>query len=253
MLATRVMPCLLLDDGRLVKTIKFKKPSYVGDPINAIKIFNEKEVDELILVDITATPENRRPPFDIIEELADECFMPFTYGGGIRSLGDIKTIHGLGVEKIAINSMAAENPDFIRQAAALFGSQSVVVSIDVKKNMWGKYTVYSRGGRQSTGVDPVSYARNMEELGAGEILLNAIDRDGTMGGFDVALIKMVAEAVTIPLIALGGAGCVDDLAAGVIEGKASAVAAGSLFVYQGKNRAVLINFPSRQELEQRLE
>lgn len=252
MLKTRVMPCLLLEDGRLVKTVRFKKPTYVGDPINAVKIYNEKEVDELILLDITATNENRKPPFDLIEEVAGECFMPLTYGGGIRSIEDIKRIHNLGAEKVAINSQAAETPELIRQAADLFGSQSIVVSIDAQKSLLGKYKVCSHGGSRSTGIDPVTYARQMEDLGAGEILLNAIDCDGTMNGFDVNLINMVAAAVNIPLIALGGAGGIDDLVAAVTRGGASAVAAGSLFVYQGKQRAVLINFPTRRELEDRL-
>ncbi|MCP4567832.1 MAG: glycosyl amidation-associated protein WbuZ [FCB group bacterium] len=252
MLKTRVMPCLLLEEGRLVKTVKFKKPTYVGDPINAVKIYNEKEVDELILLDILATKENRKPPFDLIEEVAGECFMPLTYGGGIRSIEDIKRIHNLGAEKVAINSRAAETPELVRQAADLFGSQSIVVSIDVKKTLLGKYKVYSNGGSRSTGIDPVTYSRQMEDMGAGEILLNAIDCDGSMNGYDVNLINMVAAAVNIPLIALGGAGGIDDLVEAVTQGGASAVAAGSLFVYQGGNRAVLINFPIRRELETRL-
>jgi cyclase len=252
MLKTRVMPCLLLNNGRLVKTIKFKNPSYIGDPINAIKIYNEKEVDELILVDITATIEQRKPPFDIIEEVASECFMPFAYGGGIRNLDDIKNIFGLGVEKVAINSYAAENPEFIRVAADMFGSQSIVVSIDVKKTVFGKYVVYTHSGKKSTKMEPVSYANKMQELGAGEILLNSIDKDGTMQGYDTALIKVITQAVNIPVIALGGAGCVDDITEAVKNGGASAATAGSLFVYQGKNRAVLINFPAREELEAKL-
>jgi len=253
MLKTRVMPCLLLNNGRLVKTVKFKNPSYIGDPINAIKIYNGKEVDELILVDITATVENRPPPFDLIEEVACECFMPFTYGGGIRNLDDIKNIFSLGVEKAAINSYAAENPEFIGKAAELFGSQSIVVSIDVKKTLMGKYVVHSHSGKISTKIDPVSYAKEMEKIGAGEILLNSIDRDGIMDGYDIALIQKVTSAVSIPVIALGGAGNVDDLTGAVKEGGASAVAAGSMFVYQGKNLGVLINFPSRDELEAKLD
>ena len=252
MLKTRVMPCLLATEGRLVKPARFKNPAYVGAPINAIKISNEKEVDELILLDITATKENRKPPFALIEEVAGECFMPLSYGGGIRSIEDIKTIHSLGAEKVAINSRAAESPKFIRQAAELFGSQSIVISIDVKKTILGKYRVYSHCGTKSTGLGPVTCACHMEEMGAGEILLNAIDRDGTMSGYDLCLIKMVADSLKIPLIAIGGASGVDDLVAAVEQGGASAVAAGSLFVYQGKNRAVLINFPQRRELEARL-
>jgi cyclase len=252
MLKTRVMPCLLLNNGRLVKTIKFKNPAYVGDPVNAIKIYNEKEVDELILVDISATVESRKPPFDVIEEVASECFMPLTYGGGIRSLDDIKTIFNLGVEKVAINSYAVDNPDFIKEAALRFGSQSIVISMDVKKNILGKYTVYSHSGKKSAHVDPVSHAAAMQTMGAGEILLNSIDRDGTMQGYDTNLIKQVADSVDIPVVALGGAGSVDDLVDAVKSGGASAVTAGSLFVYQGKNKGVLINFPIREELEAKL-
>ncbi len=253
MLKTRVMPCLLSNDGRLVKTVKFKNPSYIGDPINAIKIYNGKEVDELILVDIAATVEHRAPSFDIIEEVACECFMPFTYGGGIKNLDDIKNIFSLGVEKVAINSNAADDPEFIGKAAGLFGSQSIVASIDVKKTLMGKYIVHSHSGRKSTKMDPVSYAKKMEKMGAGEILLNSIDRDGAMDGYDIALIKEVVDAVNIPVIALGGAGCVDDLTRAVKDGGASAVAAGSMLVYQGKNLGVLINFPARDELEAKLD
>lgn len=249
MLKTRVMPCLLSKNGRLVKTVKFKNPAYVGDPVNAIKIYNEKEVDELILVDITATIEERKPSLELISEIADECFMPLTYGGGIRNVDDMKRIFGLGIEKIAVNSYAAENPSFITQAAALFGSQSVVVSIDAKKNWLGRYTVFTHGGRKDIKRDPVAYAREMEQMGAGEILLNAIDRDGTMEGYDLDLIKMVAGAIGIPVIACGGAGSVDDFGKAVKTGGASAVAAGSMVVYQGKNRGVLINFPTREDLE----
>jgi len=249
MLKTRVMPCLLSKNGRLVKTVKFKNPAYVGDPVNAIKIYNEKEVDELILVDITATIEERKPSLELISEIADECFMPLTYGGGIRDVDDMKRIFGLGIEKIAVNSYAAENPSFITKAAALFGSQSVVVSIDAKKNWLGRYTVFTHGGRKDIKRDPVAYAREMEQMGAGEILLNAIDRDGTMEGYDLDLIKMVAGAIGIPVIACGGAGSVDDFGKAVKTGGASAVAAGSMVVYQGKNRGVLINFPTREDLE----
>jgi len=252
MLKTRVMPCLLVHNGRLVKTVKFDKPSYVGDPINAIKIYNEKEVDELILVDIRATIERRPPPFDLIEDVASECFMPLTYSGGITSIADMRRIFSLGVEKVAINSRAAGEPDFIREAADHFGSQSIVVSIDVKKTVFGKYIVHSHSGKKSVRLDPVSYAKTMQQMGAGEILLNSIDNDGLMAGYDIELIKSVTVAVDIPVIALGGAGEFEDLIKAVKLGGASAVAAGSLFVYQGRNRAVLINFPPREELENAL-
>ncbi len=249
MLRTRVIPCLLVEDGRLVKTVQFKKPAYIGDPINAIKIYNDKEVDELIVVDITATIENRPPNFELVSEIVDECFMPLCYGGGIRKLDDIKRLYSLGIEKVAINSYAAENPEFITHAAELFGSQSVVVSIDAKKNLFSKYIVHTLGGRKSTKMNVVDYAIKMELLGAGEILLNSIDRDGTWAGYDIDLIKSVSNAVSIPVIACGGAGKVEHFGKAVKEGGASAVAAGSMVVYQGKDLGVLINFPMPKELQ----
>lgn len=249
MLRTRVMPCLLLKDGALVKTVKFKDPGYIGDPINAIRIYNEKEVDELILLDITATLENRKPPFQVLSEISSECFMPVAYGGGVRNLDDIKTIFGLGIEKVALNTYAMEQPDFIRAAADKFGSQSIVVSIDVCKKAFGRYEVYTWSGRKATGLDPVKFAVQMEEMGAGEILLTSIDRDGTQEGYDIELIKKVTSAVSMPVIACGGAGKVEDFGAAVKQGGASACAAGSMVVYFGRNRAVLINFPARSELE----
>jgi cyclase len=249
MLKTRVMPCLLVSNGRLVKTVRFRNPAYVGDPVNAIKIYNEKEVDELILLDITATAEGRRPDFSFLSEVADECFMPLAYGGGIRDIDDISRIFSLGIEKVAINSYALENPSFIEKAAAVFGSQSILLSMDVKKNLFGKYRVYGRGGRNGTDHEPAAWAARMERIGAGEILLNSIDQDGTMEGYDTTLIRKVTEAVTVPVIACGGAGRIQDFKMAVEEGGASAVAAGSMVVYQGKNKGVLINFPSQDDLK----
>jgi len=247
MLKTRVMPCLLLKESKLVKTIEFKNPNYIGDPINAVMIYNEKEVDELVFLDITATVNNQKPSFKIIQEIATECFMPFTYGGGINNTQDMKTIFGLGVEKIAINSYAVENPTFITEAAKIFGSQSIVASIDVKRTEGGSYRVFTRSGSKNTGLDPVKCARTVETLGAGEILLTSIDKDGTMLGYDTNIIREVAEAVNIPIIACGGAGRIEDFGKAVAAG-ASAVAAGSLFVYHGPAKGVLINFPSRESL-----
>lgn len=246
MLAPRVMPCLLFKDSGLVKTIKFKNPNYIGDPINTIRIFNNLEVDELIFLDITATRKNKKPPFEVISQVADECFMPMAYGGGIKEIDDMKRIFSLGVEKIVICTHAVNNPLFIKKAAELFGSQSVVVSIDVKKDHYGKYEVYVEGGCRSTKLNPAEFAVKMEQIGAGEIFLNSIDQDGVMDGYDLELIKTVSSAINIPLIACGGAGAIEDLKKAVLFG-ASAVAAGSLFVYQGKNRSVLINFPNRDE------
>lgn len=246
------MPCLLLRNRGLVKTVRFKDPNYVGDPINTIRIFNEKEVDELILLNITATMEKKQPNLQVISEVASECFMPLTYGGGMRSIDDAKIIFSLGVEKVAINSYAVENPSFIRECADLFGSQSIIVSIDVKKTWLGKYVVHTHGGRTATTFDPVEWAQQAERAGAGELLLTSIDRDGTFEGYDIELIKQVTSAVNIPVIACGGAGTVEDFTAAVKNGGASAVAAGSMVVYQGKNRGVLTNFPARQELESAL-
>jgi cyclase len=247
------MPCLLLKDWALVKTVHFKKPSYIGDPVNAIEIYNEKEVDELILLDITATQECRLPLFELLKDVASECFMPLCYGGGIRNIEDIKCIFGIGIEKVAINSFAEENPGLIKEASTLFGSQSIVVSMDVKKNFLGKDVVCTHGGQRMTKTDPVDFARKMEEAGAGELLLTSMDRDGTWNGYDIDLLKRVTTAVTIPVIACGGAGKVSDLREAVKKGGASAVAAGSMFVYQKKGTGVLINFPAREELEKVLE
>ena len=251
MLKSRVIPCLLLKNEGLVKTIKFKNPKYVGDPLNAVKIFNDKEVDELVFLDITATIENRRPPVKLISQIATECFMPFCYGGGVRTVEDIAELFKLGVEKVAINSQAVENPDLIKRAADLFGSQSIVVSIDVKKNLFGKYRVFTHSGRKDSKLDPVEFAVRMQETGAGELFLNSIDRDGTRQGYDLTLTSKICEAVNIPVIACGGAGNIDHFAEAVKAG-ASAVSAGSMFVFQGEYRAVLITYPSIKELERRL-
>jgi imidazole glycerol-phosphate synthase subunit HisF len=245
----RVIPCLLLQNRGLVKTVRFKDPVYVGDPINAVKIFNDKEVDELIFLDITASAEKRRPAFDYLKDVASESFMPFGYGGGIRSVDDIKTILGSGIEKVSINAYALENPNFIREAADRFGSQSIVVSIDVKKNLLDRYEIYAARGQKRTRLDPVKFAAEAAGLGAGEILLNSIDRDGRMNGYDLELIRRVSSEVDVPVIACGGAGSVQDLVDAVKKGGASASAAGSLFVFHGRHRAVLINYPAYADLK----
>ena len=249
MLRTRVIPCLLLRGAGLVKTVRFKDPKYVGDPINAIKIFNDKEVDELILLDISATREGRGPAFSVIEEVASECFMPLAYGGGIRSVEDARCILKLGVEKVVFNSTAWGDPAVLKEATREFGSQAVVASIDVRRKLFGRYEVCIHSGKVGTGMDPLEYARRMEALGVGEIFLNAIDRDGMMQGYDIELIAKVTAAVGIPVIASGGAGSIGDFSAAVLQGRASAVAAGSLFVFHGPHRAVLITYPPRAELE----
>lgn len=242
------MPCLLLQQGALVKTVQFKNPGYIGDPINAVRIYNEKEVDELVFLDITATPAAHPPPLNTLREIASECFMPVAYGGGVRSIEHIREILRIGIEKVVINSYAIENPAFIRAAADQIGSQSIVVSMDVRHRLLGGYQVYTRGGRKPTGLDPVAWAEQAQSLGAGEIFLTSIDRDGTQSGYDLDLVQRVCRAVDLPVIASGGAGKLTDFADAVKAG-ASACAAGSMVVYFGRNRAVLINFPTRQELE----
>lgn len=248
MLKTRVIPCLLLKNGALVKTIRFQNPDYVGDPSNAIRIYNEKEVDELIFLDITATPDGKSPDLALIERLASECFMPVAYGGGVRDMKTMRSIFQCGIEKIALNSYALENPEFLREAASEFGNQAIVISIDAKRTAPGRHEVYSHGGKKPSGLDPRNWAESAAALGAGEILLTSIDQDGTMEGYDLDLIRGVTSAVDIPLIACGGAGKISHFAQAVNEGGACAVAAGSMVVYFGRNRAVLINFPSAREL-----
>jgi imidazole glycerol-phosphate synthase subunit HisF len=245
----RVIPVLLLKNSGLYKSVKFKDPKYVGDPINAIKIFNEKEVDELVLLDINATLENKEPQYELIKSIASECFMPLCYGGGISRIDQIEKLLSLGVEKVCINSNAIKNPAFISEASKIFGSSTIVVSIDVKKNIWGKYHIYSQSGKINTGLDPVKFAVEMEENGVGELMINSIDKDGTMLGYDTEIIKKVSTSVSVPVIAMGGAGEFSHLAKAITEGHASAVAAGSFFVFHGKHRAVLITYPSYEKMD----
>ena len=249
MLRTRVIPCLLIKNQALVKTTKFKDPNYVGDPVNTVRIFNEMEVDEILFLDITASTEKKKPAFGLIEQLANECFMPLAYGGGIRSFDDAKQIFSLGVEKIVINTHAIDNPGFIRKVAEYFGSQSVIVCIDVRKSYFGKHHVYNRNIRKVYEKNPIIYAQMAENLGAGELLVYSVDNDGVMGGFDINLVKEIVDAVRVPVIACGGAGDLHDMAELVQNTQVSGVATGSMVVYQGKNRAVLINFPDRRDLE----
>jgi len=233
-----------------VKTVKFKDPKYVGDPINAVKIFNDKEVDELLFLDITATSSGS-PAHEGHRRDRQRVFHALAYGGGIRSMEDVRRIFTVGVEKVCINTHAVEEPQFIRQAADIFGNQSIVVSIDVKKGLFGKYEVFTHGGRSNTKLDPVEHAVRMEQMGAGELFINSIDRDGTQQGFDIELVRKVASAVRIPVIACGGAGTVAHFREAVKQGGASAVSAGSMFVFHGKHRAVLISYPGQDELKKR--
>jgi len=244
----RVIPCLLLKGRGLVKTERFRKPTYIGDPVNTVRIFNEKEVDEIAMLDIDATIEDRAPQFELIEQVAGEAFMPLAYGGGIRRLDQARRIIGLGVEKVVLNSVAFDDPGEVRRMAGAIGSQSIVVSVDAKKSLFGRWEVRTRGGRKRTGREPVAYCAEMQALGAGEILLNSIDREGTMQGYDLDLIRAVCREVDIPVIACGGAGRLEDFSRALRDGGAAAVAAGSLFVFQGRHRAVLISYPTAREL-----
>jgi cyclase len=248
MLSHRVIPCLLLSPSRggLVKTTKFARPKYVGDPINAVKIFNEKEADELMVLDVDATREGRGPDFGAIEELASECFMPLCYGGGIRSADDAFTLFSLGVEKIALQTAALRRPSLIREIAERAGEQAVVVSVDVKRGWTGRSQLYSYASA-SHGADWRAAIRTAVEHGAGEILLNAVDRDGTLAGPDIDLIGEASRIADVPLIAIGGISSLGDIKAATGAG-ASAVAAGAFFVFQGPHRAVLITYPRYEEL-----
>lgn len=246
----RVIPALLLSKGRrLVKTVKYTAPTYVGDPLNAIKIFNEKGVDELAVLDIESSAQKTPPDFDYLKHLAEECFMPLAYGGGITKPADVEKLVGLGIEKVIIGTALKDQSGLIKEAVQQVGGQSVVASIDAKPNLFGKYHCFVTNARVKCGDSPVDMARRAEDLGAGEILLNAVHRDGTMEGYDLALIKQVSQAVQIPVIACGGAGKTAHLGEAVKSG-ASAVAAGSLFVFRGPHRAVLINVPSEEDLNQ---
>ena len=245
----RVIPVLLLKGLGLVKTVKFDKERYIGDPINAVRIFNDFEVDELAFVDITATNENRVVSLDLVKKIGDEAFMPFAVGGGITTLDDIKQLLSAGAEKVIINTAAVTNPNLIEQAANSFGNQSIIVSVDIKKSLFNKYTIYTNSGSKKFRVDFfIEHIKKIESLGAGEILINSIDNDGMMQGYDIELINQVSNAVSIPVIAAGGAGATRDFGQAFKEGQASAVAAGSMFVYHGPRRAVLINYPDKNEL-----
>jgi cyclase len=246
----RVIPVLLLRDWGLEKSIRFHDPVYVGSPINAARVFNGRNVDELIILDIVATRQKRQPGIEVISQITEEAFMPVTVGGGIRDLSTMRDLLAAGADRIVINTSAVEQPDLVTQAANRFGSQCVVVSIDAKRSADGSYEVYTHGGTCATGLDPVSHAIRMQDIGCGEILLTSIDQDGTMGGYDLKLTQRVSDSVSIPLIACGGAGSVKHLAEAVEVGHASAVAAGAFFLFFGPRRTVLITYPSDDELLQ---
>ncbi len=250
MLRSRVIPCLLIHKKGLVKTVNFKNPKYVGDPINAVKIFNEKEVDELIVLDIDASVENREPNFEMIKNLATECRMPFCYGGGITTVEQAKKIIELGAEKIAISSSAIKNLGLIREIGEEVGVQSVVVVLDLKKRGFlfgGGYDIYIRNGKEKVNVQLKDFINQLNDIGVGELVINSIDDDGLMHGYNNDLITLIRDWTNFPITVLGGAGSLDDIKNIIKKYKIIGVAAGSLFVFKGKYRAVLINYPNREE------
>lgn len=250
MLRSRIIPCLLVRNKGLVKTVQFKEGKYVGDPINAVKIFNEKEVDELIVLDIDATKEGREPDYKMIQNLANESRMPLCYGGGVKTVEQAKKIIHLGAEKVALSAAVIENPDLVKDISKAVGVQSVIVVLDVKKKgLFGKYQVYTHNGTKATGKDPVVLAKQFEKLGIGELVVNSIDNDGMMKGYDTKLINFIREAINLPMTVLGGAGDLNDITEIIKTHKIIGVAAGSLFVFKGKYKAVLINYPSRSEIK----
>jgi imidazole glycerol-phosphate synthase subunit HisF len=247
MFRPRIIPVLLLNGDHLVKSLNFKNYRYIGDPINAVRIFNELEADELSFLDISATKNNRSISMDIIKDIGEEANMPFSVGGGIKDLTRIREIISAGAEKVIIGSHAVFDPDFVKQAAEEFGSSTITVCIDVKKRLLGKKQVWTINGSKPSGIDPLEFAQLMEENGAGEIIVQSIENDGKMKGYDLELIKTISDNLNIPTVALGGAGSVDDLKIAYTQAHASGLAAGSLFVYYGHNKGVLINYPEKQD------
>jgi cyclase len=252
MLLKRVIPTLLLKKQSLVKTVKFKNAHYIGDPINTVRIFNELEVDEICLLDITASKERRDPNYRMLSEIADECFMPLSYGGGITAFEQAKQVLGIGFEKVVINSSAFTHPKLIPEVVKTFGSQSVIGSVDVKKTFFGGKKVFSRSGTKNENRKVLDWCRQLEQMGVGEILLTSIDHEGTWEGYDIDLIKIITNELKVPVIASGGAGKINDIEEVVKSGGASGAAVGSMVVYQKKDCGVLINFPDKRELGGRL-
>lgn len=240
----RIIPCLLISGNDLVKTRQFKERVYIGDPVNAVRIFSEKEVDEVVILDIDASRDGNEPNYRLVEEMAGEAFMPMAYGGGVRNIMQVRRLIRAGVEKVVINTAAVESEAVVREAALEFGSQAVVVGIDVRRSMFGRARVMIRSGTVEVTRSAEEHARQLVAIGAGEILLSSIDRDGMMKGYDLPLLQSVTKAVTVPVVACGGAGTAEHLREAVRDGGASAVAAGSMFVFHGKHRAVLINYPT---------
>jgi imidazole glycerol-phosphate synthase subunit HisF len=243
----RVIPVLLLRGNGLVKTKQFRNNKYIGDPINAVRIFNDLEADELVFLDIMATKENKTVFVDLVKQIGDEAFMPFAVGGGIRNLKDAVALINAGAEKVVLNTIFFEKKEIITEISKTLGSQSVMISIDVKKNLLGHYHIYIKDGSKKTDIDLITAVKQAEDLGAGEILINSITNDGMMTGYDLPLIKLVSESVNVPVVACGGAGNLQDLRS-AYENGAHAVAAGSMFVFYGKRNAVLVNYPDKQQI-----
>jgi cyclase len=248
MLKARVIPCLQLIDQSLVKTQRFKNPAYIGDPINTIRIFNELEVDELCFLDIRATLEKRPPNFNILSEIANECFMPLSYGGGINHIDTVKKILAIGFEKVVINSNAFIQKNLLIEVSGKFGNQSIIGSMDVKKNLFGKHNVFINSGTKKINLDPIEWAQELVSLGAGELLITSMDNEGTWEGYDIDIIKKISNSVSVPVIANGGAGTIKHIADAINLGQADAVALGSMVVYQKKGMGVLVNFPDKNDL-----
>lgn len=250
MLKTRVMPCLLLKNGRLVKTVRFKEEKYIGDPLNAVRIYNQKEVDELVIYDITKTTQGEAIDFNLIEKIASQCFMPVCYGGGVKSLEDFKTLFSLGIEKVSVSSLMFDDPKVVCQAAEVFGTQSIIGTVDLSKPFFSsRYSIKTHSATKKQNIKLSEIVSYCEGLGIGEIIVNNVNREGTWEGFDIELLKMITNEATVPVVAVGGAGCLDDIKSAVHIGGVSAVCIGSLAVFQSKGMGVLIKFPKMSELE----
>lgn len=254
MLRTRVMPCLLLKNGRLVKTVKFQNDKYVGDLLNAVRIYNQKEVDELVVFDISRTTSGQLIDFDLIQKMASQCFMPVCYGGGVKTLNDFKTLFTLGIEKVSVSSLLFDNPKVVRDAVSIYGSQSIVATIDLAKPLFrSKYVIKTHSGRKKRGVPTSEILAYCEDLGVGEIIVNNISQEGTWEGFDIDLLKELTASANVPIVSVGGAGSLGDIRAAVESGGVSAVCIGSMAVFQSKDMGVLIKFPKPSELDSVLE
>ena len=244
----RIIPVLLTDRRKMIKGKKFSNHKYIGDPLNAMKIFNDKQVDELVLLDITATSQSNEPDYDFLQEITSEAFFPLAYGGGVKSVAQIEKLMRIGIEKVVLGTSAFLNPNLVKEAVAAVGSQSVIVSVDYKTSLMGGSTVYVTNGQIKTGISPLEYAKKIEQLGAGELIISSIDREGTAKGYDLKLLSDISKSISIPVVASGGAGDISDFLAVKKCGHVHAVSAGSMFVFYGPHKAVLINYPSYDEI-----